>query len=82
MGMSKQEVSARYGRPMNTSMSSRGESWTYMFDAFDGRDFIPFYGAVHNAVRQRRGGVVIFGANGRVKDFQWNVADPGAAMFR
>ena len=82
MGMSREEVRARYGRPMNVSTSSRGEAWTYMFDAFDGTAFIPFYGPVHNAVRQRRGGVIFFNANGRVKDFNWNVSDPGAAMFR
>ena len=82
MGMSKEEVRARYGRPVNVSMSSRGEAWSYVFNAFDGTAFIPFYGPVHDAVRQRRGGVIFFGANGRVKDFNWNVSDPGAAMFR
>ena len=82
MGMSKEEVRARYGRPVHVSTSSRGEAWSYVFGAFDGTAFIPFYGPVHNAVRERRGGVIIFGANGRVKDFNWNVSDPGAAMFR
>lgn len=82
MGMTKEEVRARYGRPTNVSSSSRGEMWHYMFDAVKGEDFIPFYGAIHSHLRQRRAGLVIFGADGRVKDYQWNVADPGAAMFR
>ena len=82
MGMTKEEVRARYGRPMNVSMSSRGETWSYLFNAIEGQDFIPFYGAVHNAVRKRHGGAIIFGADGRVKDYTWNVSDPGAAMFR
>ena len=82
LGMSKEQVRARYGRPVNVSSSSRGESWSYVIDGFDGTAFIPFYGPVHNAVRKRHGGVIFFDANGRVKDFTWNEADPGAAMFR
>lgn len=82
IGMTKEQVRAQYGRPVNVSSSSRGESWSYVIDAFDGTSFIPFYGPVHNAVRKRHGGVIIFDQNGRVKDYTWNEADPGAAMFR
>ena len=82
LGMSKEQVRARYGRPVSVSTSSRGESWSYVVDAFDGTDFIPFYGSVHSAVRKRHGGVIIFDGNGRVKDFNWNESDPGAVMFR
>ena len=82
LGMTKEQVRARYGRPVNVSSSSRGESWSYVIDGFDGTAFIPFYGPVHDAVRKRHGGVIFFDANGRVKDFTWNEADPGAVMFR
>lgn len=82
LGMTKEQVRARYGRPVSVSTSSRGESWSYVVDAFDGTDFIPFYGSVHSAVRKRHGGVIFFDGNGRVKDFNWNATDPGAVMFR
>ncbi len=82
LGMTKEQVRARYGRPVNVSTSSRGESWSYVIDGFDGTAFIPFYGGVHDALRKRHGGVIIFDSNGRVKDFNWNESDPGAVMFR
>ena len=82
LGMTKEQVRARYGRPVNVSTSSRGESWSYVINGFDGTAFIPFYGGVHDALRKRHGGVIFFDGNGRVKDFNWNESDPGAVMFR
>ena len=81
-GMTKEQVRAQYGRPVNVSTSSRGESWSYVIGGFDGTAFIPFYGPVHDAVRQRHGGIIFFDQNGRVKDYSWNETNPGAAMFR
>ena len=80
---SRRRRGARYGRPVNVSSSSRGESWSYVIDGFDGTAFIPFYGGVHDALRKRHGGVIFFDGNGRVKDFNWNEvwqwAEMGAA---
>ena len=82
LGMTKEQVRARYGRPVSVSTSSRGEAWSYVINGFDGTAFIPFYGGVHDALRKRQGGVIFFDGNGRVKDFNWNESDPGAVMFR
>ena len=81
-GMTKEQVRAQYGRPVNVSTSSRGESWSYVIGGIDGTSFIPFYGPVHNAVRKRQSGVIFFDGNGRVKDYSWNETNPGAGMFR
>ncbi|MEQ1936397.1 MAG: outer membrane protein assembly factor BamE, partial [Fimbriimonadaceae bacterium] len=84
-GMTKAQVRARYGTPVNisSSSSSRGEVWTYMFNNFDGRIFIPYYGLAHHALRQRHSGVIQFNAAGRVSEFQWNESNPvGATIFR
>ena len=83
VGMTKEQVRARYGRPTNISSSAHGEVWMYVFNNLDGGDFIPFYGGIHAAMKKRHGGSIIFGGDGRVKDFNWNETDPGGAtIFR
>ena len=51
----------------------------YVFNNLDGGDFIPFYGGIHAAMKKRHGGSIIFGGDGRVKDFNWNETDPACA---
>ena len=84
IGMTKDQVINMYGEPTNvTSSGSRGEVWCYVFNNFDGRSFIPYYGEFHEAFKRRHSGTVIFGSNGRVKDFNWNESNPrGATIFR
>ena len=73
-----------YGQPVSVSSSgSRGETWTYVFNNFDARSFIPYYGEWHDARKRRHSGAIFFDANGRVKDFNWNESNPvGATIFR
>jgi outer membrane protein assembly factor BamE (lipoprotein component of BamABCDE complex) len=81
--MTKDEVLNRYGEPTNMNTSSRGETWFYVFNNFDARSLIPYYGQYHEATKRRHSGTVIFGADGRVKDFNWNETNPkGATIFR
>ena len=83
VGMTKAQVRARYGRPTNISTSTHGEMWMYVFNNFDGRDFIPFYGDIHARFKKSHGGSVMFDGGGRVKDFHWSETDPGgASIFR
>lgn len=84
IGMTKDQVINMYGEPTNVSSSSRGgETWFYVFNNFDGRAFIPYYGAFHEAFKRRRSGTVIFDGGGRVKDFNWNETNPsGASIWR
>jgi len=82
--MTKAQVRARYGTPVNiSSSSSQGETWTYVFNNFDGRDFIPYYGPFHQALKQRHSGVIHFSAAGRVSEFNWNESNPiGGTIWR
>ena len=83
VGMTKEQVRARYGRPFSVSVTSRGETWAYVFNNFDGTAFIPFYGEIHEQFKKRNSSTIFFGANGRVKEFSWNQTDPsGASIFR
>ncbi len=84
MGMTKDQVINMYGEPTNVSSSgSRGETWSYVFNNFDGRAFIPYYGAFHEAYKRRNSGTIFFDAGGRVKDFNWNETNPrGASVWR
>ncbi|HYF34844.1 MAG TPA: outer membrane protein assembly factor BamE [Prosthecobacter sp.] len=83
IGMTKAQVRAKYGTPVNVSVSSRGETWAYVFNNWDGRSLIPYYGAIHSAFKQRHNGIINFDANGRVRDFTWNETNPvGASVWR
>lgn len=83
IGMTREQVRARYGRPVNVSTNSRGEVWTYVFNNFDGRAFIPYYGAFVQATKQRYSGVIHFDSAGRVRDYNWNQSNPlGASIWR
>lgn len=83
IGMTREQVRAKYGQPVNVSVSSRGEVWSYVFNNFDGRAFIPYYGGFHQAMKKRNSSVIFFGQNGRVRDFTWNETNPrGASVWR
>lgn len=77
MGMTKAEVLDRYGDPFIVRADDQGrEEWRYVFRNFDPMSLIPFYGPIHESLRTRRRGVIVFGPGGRVVDFHWNVFDP------
>lgn len=78
VGMTKAQVLQRYGRPVHTSVSARGEVWGYAFNTIEAHDFIPVYGAL---TKRSRGGSIIFGSDGRVKDFNWGETNPSAGTF-
>jgi outer membrane protein assembly factor BamE (lipoprotein component of BamABCDE complex) len=84
MGMTKEQVLNQYGEPYNVNSSGRGgEVWNYVFNNFDKRAFIPYYGAFHEARKRRRSGMITFNSSGRVSDYQWNESNPrGASVFR
>jgi len=83
IGMSKDQVLNRYGEPTNISTSTRGEVWFYVFNNFDGRSLIPYYGQIHQGLKRRNSGTVFFDGNGRVRDFNWNQTNPkGATIWR
>ena len=81
--MTKAQVRAKYGTPVSVSSSTRGETWAYVFNNWDGRSLIPYYGAFHSAFKQRHNGVIHFDGNGRVRDYNWNETNPvGASVWR
>lgn len=81
--MTREEVHAKYGRPVNVSVNSHGEVWNYTFNNFDGTVLIPYYGAIHQGMKKRNSSTIFFGANGRVRDFNWNQTDPvGGSIWR
>ena len=82
--MTRDELLNQYGQPVNVTTSSRGgEVWVYLFNNLDGRDFIPYYGAFHQATKRRRSGTITINPSGRVSDFQWNESNPmGGTIFR
>ncbi|SKA75487.1 Outer membrane protein assembly factor BamE, lipoprotein component of the BamABCDE complex [Prosthecobacter debontii] len=83
IGMTKAQVEAKYGTPVNVSVNSRGETWVYVFNNWDSRTLIPYYGAFHNAFKQRHSGIVHFDSNGRVRDFNWSQSNPvGGTVWR
>jgi hypothetical protein len=75
VGMTKAQALARYGDPKKHSVTDEGEEWIYLLNQGEiiGRAFIPFNfkGTVP------RTGVLIFGPNGKVKKFTWDVPTDG-----
>ena len=65
IGMTKGQVIEMYGEPSSRSHSARGEVWSYWFNR--GHAFIPY-----NFGYTARTGTFIFGANGRLQDFNYN----------
>jgi hypothetical protein len=70
VGMTKAQALARYGEPKKHSVTDEGENWIYVLNAGEviGKAFIPFN---FNATPVRIG-VLVFGANGKVKKFRWD----------
>ncbi len=69
VGMSKPEAVQRYGQPKNVVLTDAGERWMYFLNEGEvvGKSLIPFY-----IPPRPRFGFLIFGANGRVKEFRWD----------
>ena len=65
IGMTREQVRARYGEPKFTHTSPRGEIWNYTFDMWKMR--IPYY----NMAAKMKTGTVTFNESGRVSDYQW-----------
>jgi hypothetical protein len=73
IGMTKAQALARYGKPKQKTSTDEGEQWTYVlnFGEFVGKHMIPFFFSTQGL----RYGVLIFGADGRVKKFRWDTPD-------
>src|SRR5204863_10104912 len=73
IGMTKAQALARYGEPKKQTVTDEGEQWTYILNMgeFIGKHMIPFF----ISTQQIRTGVLIFGRDGRVKKFNWDVPD-------
>jgi hypothetical protein len=67
VGMTKAQALARYGEPRKHSVTDEGENWIYVLNAGEviGKTFIP-------SNFHLRIGVLVFGANGKVKKFTWD----------
>lgn len=70
VGMTKDQALARYGKPKKHTVSDEGEQWVYILNTGEiiGKAFIPF----NFKPTVPRTGVLIFGANGKVKKFTWD----------
>jgi hypothetical protein len=70
VGMTKAQALARYGEPKKHSVTDEGENWIYVlnFGEVLGKALIPF----NFHATPVRTGVLIFGANGKVKKFNWD----------
>lgn len=66
-GMSKAQVRKLYGEPDNRHVSSRGETWSYFFNA--GHYWIPYY------FGKPRTGTFIFNEAGVLTEFEYNQED-------
>lgn len=75
IGMTKAQVTARYGEPKRRTVTDEGEQWVYLlnFGEVMGRALIPF----NFSPTPIRTGVIIFGADGRVKKFNWDTPTDG-----
>ena len=71
-GMTKQQVIAAWGEPSSRQVSGSGEIWTWGGQRWKG--MIPYAGPFVNVQTGR----VIFGTNGRVRDFR--LTDRGDMM--
>jgi hypothetical protein len=71
VGMTKAQALSRYGEPKKHSVTDEGENWIYILNAGEviGKAFIPF----NFHATPVRTGVLVFGANGKVKKFRWDV---------
>jgi hypothetical protein len=70
VGMTKAQALARYGEPKRHSVTDEGENWIYVLNAGEviGKAFIPF----NFHATPVRIGVLVFGANGKLKKFRWD----------
>src|SRR3954454_23796419 len=70
IGMTKAQALARYGEPKKRTITDEGENWIYLlnFGEMIGKALIPF----NFKPTIPRTGVLIFGADGRVKKFNWD----------
>ncbi len=75
IGMSKEQALARYGEPKKHTVSEEGENWIYILNFGEalGKAFIPF----NFKPTMIRTGTLIFGPDGRVKKFVWDVPTEG-----
>jgi hypothetical protein len=73
VGMTKAQVLARYGKPKTQTVTDEGEQWSYVLNMgeFIGKHMIPFF----FSTQQLRFGKIIFGPDGRVKKFYWDVPE-------
>jgi len=70
VGMTKAQALVRYGEPRKHSVTDEGENWIYVLNEGEviGKAFIPF----NFHATPVRVGVLVFGANGKVKKFRWD----------
>jgi hypothetical protein len=70
IGMTKAQAIARYGEPDKKTVTPEGEQWRYVLNMgeFVGKHMIPFF----FSSQQLRFGFLIFGPDGKVKQFQWD----------
>src|SRR4051794_29712114 len=75
VGMTKAQALARYGEPKTRGVTDEGENWVYIlnFGEAMGRAFIPF----NFKPTPIRTGTLTFGADGKLKKFNWDVPTEG-----
>jgi len=75
VGMTKAQALARYGEPKKHTITDEGEQWIYVLNMGEviGKAFIPF----NFRPTLPRTGMLIFGANGKVKKFSWDAETKG-----
>ena len=72
VGMTHEQVSAEYGRPLSISVNQRTEVWTYSFNALDSRPSSPF----HDTSTNVRCTVTFGQVSGKVVSFNWMASNP------
>lgn len=75
IGMTKAEALALYGHPKKQTMTDEGENWVYILNIGEviGKAMIPF----NFKPPMPRTGTLIFGPDGRVKKFNWDMPTTG-----